>query len=193
MGKRSRKRTGSAAAAGEAPSQRTGTGGGSTRAERDAARRRRAAAVREGAVAPDRGSRGARPARPVRRSHRGERPPAPWGSFPLVELCVLLVMILLIAGAVIGGRRGATMVFAGLALGSLAGLELAIREHFAGFRSHTTLLAGAVTVFVGTLVAVAAGKILLPLLLGIGLAVFVAGFFLFRRAFRRASGGLSFR
>jgi hypothetical protein len=188
MGKRSRKRTGAAAAA-EAPSQRSG-GSRSTRAERDAARARRAAAVRESAAAPDRSARAARPAR---RSPRGERPPAPWGSFPLVELCVLLSIVLLIAGFLVGGTRGATMVFAGLALGSLAGLELAIREHFAGFRSHTALLAGAVTVFVGTLVAVAAGKILLPLLLGIGLAVFVAGFVVFRRAFRRASGGLSFR
>src|SRR5919202_389187 len=41
-------------------------------------------------------------------------------------------------------QRGATMIVGGMALASLAGLELSIREHFAGFRSHTTLLAGAV-------------------------------------------------
>jgi hypothetical protein len=187
MGKRSRKRTGAAAAAAEAPSGRTTGGGGSTRAERDAARARRAASVRDRAATPERA------ARPARRSVRGERPPAPWGSFPLVEVCVLLSILLLVGGFVVGGTRGATMVFAGLALGSLAGLELAIREHFAGFRSHTALLAGAVTVFVGTLVAVAAGKILLPVLVGIGVVVFVGGFVVFRRAFRRASGGLSFR
>jgi hypothetical protein len=187
MGKRSRKRTGTAAAAADAPSAGTTGAGGSTRAERDAARARRAASVRDRAATPERA------ARPARRPVRGERPPAPWGSSPLVELCVLLSIVLLIGGFVVGGTRGATMVFAGLALGSLAGLELAIREHFAGYRSHTTLLAGAITVFVGTLVAVAAGKILLPLLLGIGLTVFVAGFVVFRRAFRRASGGLSFR
>ena len=29
-----------------------------------------------------------------------------------------------------------------MALGSLAGLELSIREHFSGFRSHTLLLSG---------------------------------------------------
>ena len=184
MGKRSRKRTGSAAAEAEAPS----AGGKTTRAERDAARARRATAARERQVAPVSGER-----RPAPRSPRGERPPAPWGSFPLVEICVLLSIVLLIAGFLIGGTRGGTMVFAGLAIGSLAGLELAIREHFAGFRSHTTLLAGAVAVFVGTVVAVAAGKILLPVLLAVGLAVFGAGFFVFRRAFRRASGGLSFR
>lgn len=183
MGKRSRKRTGPAT--GAATATDTPSAGGTTRAERDAARRRRAAAVRERADAPDR--------RPTRRSPRGERPPAPWGSFPLVEICVLLAIVLLIWGFVSGGNRGATMVFAGLALGSLAGLELAIREHFAGYRSHTTLLAGAIAVFVGTLAAVISGKILLPVLLGVGLVVFGVGFVVFRRAFRRASGGLSFR
>jgi hypothetical protein len=34
------------------------------------------------------------------------------------------------------------MLVAGLALGSLGGLDTALREHFAGFRSHTTILAG---------------------------------------------------
>jgi hypothetical protein len=181
MGKRSRKRSGAAApvsSSGGAPS------GGTTRADRDAARARRAAAMRDEA-------REKRPA--TRRSARGERPPAPWGSFPLVELCVLLSIVMLIVGFVMGGTRGATLVFAGLAVGSLAGLELAIREHFAGFRSHTTLLAGAVAVFVGTAVALIAGKILLPVLLAVGLIVFGTFFFVFQRAFRRASGGLSFR
>lgn len=181
MGKRSRKRTGSSAGGGTTGAS---AGPGTTRAERDAARARRAAAMRA-----DAGS--AKPA--ARHSPRGERPPAPWGKFPLVELCVLLALILLVAGFFMGGRRGVTMVIAGLALGSLAGLELAIREHFGGFRSHTTLLSGAVALFVGTLVAVVAGKILLPVLVGVAAVVFVACFIVFRRAFRRASGGLSFR
>jgi hypothetical protein len=178
MGKRSRKRTaGSATQA--APKHAT------TRAERDAARARRAAAAKERADAPA-GGHGRRPA-------RGERPPAPWGSFPLVELCVLLGIILLITGFVVGDARGATMVVAGLALGSLGGLALAIREHFAGYRSHTTLLAGAVAIACGTLVAVVAGTVLLPVLLGVAVAAFAVCFFLFRQVFRRRSGGLSFR
>jgi hypothetical protein len=106
---------------------------------------------------------------------------------------VLLAIVLLIAGFVVGTSRGATLVMAGLALGSLGGLELAIREHFAGFRSHTTLLAGALAVFVGTLVAVVAGKILLPLLMGVAVVVFGAAFFVLRRVFRRRTGGVSFR
>ena len=186
MGKRSRKRTGSATAEADRGGAAADHAGGTTRAERDAARARRAAATRERST-PAAGQ------RPARRSARGERPPAPWGSFPLVELCVLLAIILLVVGFFTGGTRGATMVFAGLALGSLAGLELAIREHFAGFRSHTSVLAGAAAVFVGTLVAVVLGTIYLPVLFGIVVVVFVAGFVVFRRVFKRASGGLSFR
>jgi lysylphosphatidylglycerol synthetase-like protein (DUF2156 family) len=85
------------------------------------------------------------------------------------------------------------MVFAGLVLGSLGGLELAIREHFAGYRSHTTLLAGGVALVAGTLLVLTVGKILLPVLAAVALGVFVACFVLFRRVFRKRSGGLSFR
>ncbi|MEA2142255.1 MAG: hypothetical protein QOI64_685 [Solirubrobacteraceae bacterium] len=183
MGKRSRKRTGASAGAttDAAPS------GGSTRAERDAARSRRAAVAREQAAAPA-GTRARQ-----RRPGRDERPPAPWGTFPLVELCVLIAIVLLIVGFVSGGRRGATMIAMGLALGSLGGLELSIREHFAGYRSHTTLLAGAAAVVVGTLVAVVAGKILIPVLIGVGVAVFAASFYALRHVFRARTGGVSFR
>jgi hypothetical protein len=183
MGKRSRKRTGASPGA----TTDAAPGGGSTRAERDAARARRASAARQRASAPA----GARARQ--RRPGRDERPPAPWGSFPLVELCVLLAIVLLIAGFVVGGGRGATMIAMGLALGSLGGLELSIREHFAGYRSHTTLLAGAVAVILGTLVAVVAGKILIPVLIAVGVVAFAASFWAFRRVFRARTGGVSFR
>ncbi|MQA76013.1 MAG: hypothetical protein GEU88_17045 [Solirubrobacterales bacterium] len=80
-----------------------------------------------------------RPRRPIDE----QRPPAPWGSFPLVELVVLVALVMLVVGFFVGGTRGALLLGTGLALGSLAGLELSIREHFGGFRSHTLLLAGA--------------------------------------------------
>jgi hypothetical protein len=192
MSKRRRKRTGGPGA--RAATADSPASGGSTRAERDAARARRAKATRQGPARPTAASALSGQGAEGRRSGRGgERPPAPWGSFPLVELCVFLAIVLLIAGFVIGGTRGATMVFAGLALGSLGGLELTVREHFAGFRSHTMLLAGAAAVVVGTAVAVVAGQIFLPVLLGVGVVVFAAGFVVFRRVFKRASGGLSFR
>src|SRR3954447_15148914 len=131
MGKRSRKR-------GDVEASLT------TRAERDAARARRAEAARR---SQEHGGRRPRPGR----TSIDDRPPAPWGSFPLVELVVLLALILIVAGFIIRGERGGTMIVGGFALGSLAGTELAVREHFVGFRSHTTLLAGVTGFLAGAL------------------------------------------
>ena len=118
-----------------------------------------------------------------------ERPPAPWGSFPLVELTVLVALVLLGVGF-FGGNPVALGV--GLFLGAAAGLELSVREHFAGFRSHTLLLAS--TAFV----AVTAGLLYVadapgPVALVAGVVTFAAAFWALRAAFRRASGGLSFK
>ena len=147
-------------------------------------------AAREREIASERTSRPARQAGSGA-SRRRERPPAPWGSFPLVELVVLLSLVLLVLGFLLGGARGITMIIAGITLGSLAGLELAIREHFTGFRSHTTVLAGAPAVLVlgvGFFVAFA------PIVnLVAGVVVFLVCFYLFRQAFKRRSGGVGFR
>ncbi len=57
---------------------------------------------------------------------------------------MLVGIVMLILGFfVVGGDRGPVLVVTGLALASIGGLEVAIREHFAGFRSHTLILAGA--------------------------------------------------
>jgi lysylphosphatidylglycerol synthetase-like protein (DUF2156 family) len=118
-----------------------------------------------------------------------ERPPAPWGSTPLAELVILAGIISLAIG-VFGGHT--TAIGVGIALAGLGGLEVAIREHFAGFRSHTTMLAGAAFVFTTGLVFYAADQIL-AVALAIGAVAFAVTFFLARRAFQRASGGLSYR
>ena len=130
--------------------------------------------------------------RPSRRP-RKERPPAPWGRFPLVELVILVGLVLLVVGFVMGDAKGAVLIACGLALASLAGLELAIREHLAGYRSHTTVLAGALTV-----VALAIGFFALPAkLFGfnvvIGAIVFGISAYALRELFKRRSGGLGFR
>lgn len=133
----------------------------------------------------------ATPARPPARSRLDGPPPAPWGSFPLVELCVLLALVLGIAGIVVWGRQGQIMLACAASVGSLAGLELAIREHWAGYRSHTSVLAG-----VGGVAAMALCFFLgapQAVLVGAGVAVFAIGFWLLRGVFRRRSGGLSFR
>jgi hypothetical protein len=118
----------------------------------------------------------------------GERPPAPWGSFPLVELVVLCGLILVIAGFVVRGIQGTTMIAVGLALGALAGLELSIREHFAGYRSHTTLLAGAVGVGVLVALALLVPSLWFPIALAVAAAVFGSAAWALARAFRRRSG-----
>ena len=153
--------------------------GGSTRAERDAARRQRAETARSG--------------RAGRRSSRDDRPPAPWGSFPLSEITIFLAIVLIVAGFFTGGTRGPIIAAAGLALGSIGGLELSIREHFAGYRSHSLLLAGAIGMLTITVIALVAGKVFVPILLGAGALAFGAGFLGLREAFRRRSGGVSFR
>jgi uncharacterized membrane protein YhiD involved in acid resistance len=107
---------------------------------------------------------------------------------------VLVAIVLLIAGFVVGGTRGSVMIGTGLALGSLAGLELAIREHFAGYRSHTLVLAG--TAAIASLAALffLAPDLLSPVLrLPVAVAVFALCAWGLTVAFRRRSGGLAFR
>src|SRR5436190_21564525 len=128
--------------------------------------------------------------RPSRRD-RPERPPPPWGRFPLVDIVIVVALVLLVVGFFMGGTRGGVMLVAGVALGSLAALELTLREHFAGYRSHTSVLAGFVAVIVlglGFILDWSQG-----LKVGAGAAAFALSFYVFREAFKRRSGGLGFR
>jgi hypothetical protein len=135
-------------------------------------------------------SKPAKKKRPAKRvTAPDERPPAPWGNAPLAELVILAGIVSLAIGA-IGGHP--TAIGIGVALAGLGGLEVAAREHFAGYRSHTTLLAGAVFVLTTGLVFYVADQIL-AVALAFGAAAFAVAFFLARRAFQRASGGLSYR
>jgi hypothetical protein len=122
-------------------------------------------------------------------SKKSELPPPPWGSFPLTQLSVLAGLVLIIVGAITGNP---TQLVIGLALGSLGGLELSSREHFAGYRSHTTLLAGVVFVLTtGLIFFVARLELWICLIIGVSLGGLAWG--LLRRAFEKASGGLSYK
>jgi hypothetical protein len=72
------------------------------------------------------------------------RPPPrpPWGSAPISELAILSAFIV---GAVALTRWPGeeALILCGVATGlaALAGLEVALREHLAGFRPHSGLLA----------------------------------------------------
>ncbi len=117
----------------------------------------------------------------------------------LTLVSVLLGLVLAVAGFVVGieEARGRTMFIAGIVLGMLGGLETSVRDHFAGYRSHTTLLSGAVaiaTIVVITLVLrLIAPGVPIVAMFAVGAVVFAAAFPLLRRTFQRRSGGLSFR
>lgn len=152
-----------------------------TKKQRKKKRRRSAPAPRPAPVE--------RPARPKQTTGR---PEPPWGKFPLSELVVLVAVVMLFAGFFVGPPRGPLLLGTGLVLGALAGLELALREHLAGYRSHTMLIAG----FAGMVtLAVSAAALKLPLIACAGMGLVVAGIAGWRLAllFRARSGGALFK
>jgi hypothetical protein len=126
------------------------------------------------------------------KADRADAPQPAWAPFPLTELCILLAIVLLALGFfVAGGDRRIVLLAGGIVLVTLAAGELAIREHFAGYRSHSSLLAGIVTILLAVVLRVATvPAAVIPPLAAIA---FAAGLLAFRRAFARRSGGVSFR
>ena len=127
-----------------------------------------------------------------RRARKLEAPKAPWAPLPVTELLILLGMALVAVGFVRGADDAGPPLVAGFAFICLAGLELALREHRAGYRSHSTLLAGAAAL-VGIQPLVFAVGLPLWLALLLGLAIAVPVFLWARAAFKRRTGGLGFR
>ena len=145
-------------------------------------RRRPRSATSQPAVAPP-------PPRPKRVDPEG-RPPAPWGSFPLSELAILVGAVLLVIGFFAGsGPQQATLLAAGSVIASLGALEVSVREHFAGYRSHTLLLAAIPAVIVLGLLFYLGPSSLSPLArVAIGAAVYALAAWGLITAFRARSG-----
>jgi hypothetical protein len=172
MGRRSRKRASSPGTAPSAPARPPAV-------ERPA--------VERPAPAP-----AAAPRTATYKSRREDAPQPAWAPFPLTELCILLA-ILLLAGAILfaSGDRRVVMLGGGFVLITLSAGELSFREHFAGYRSHTSLLAGLCAVVAALpfwLLAIPQVAVLV-----IAVVVYAAAFLGFRRAFMRRSGGVGFR
>lgn len=159
-------------------------------------RRSRKRAVSGDAPAPPppvRAEPAARPAAPrSRRARLDEAPKAPWSPFPLVELTILIGIVLIIAGLFTGGDRKLVVLVCGFVLVTLAGLEVSVREHFAGYRSHSTLLSGVCAILVVMPLYFLTGLPQVVLLLAAATA-FGLAFHLLRTAFARRSGGMFFR
>jgi hypothetical protein len=119
----------------------------------------------------------------------GERPQAPWHPLPLSELLIVVGAV----GAWIGLNRGVSHggppLFVGLAAVLIGTVEVTLREHRGGYRSHTMLLSLLPVVVFHTLVVlvVTAFTHLPPLvnlaLLGVDLALFALLFRLWRARF----------
>jgi hypothetical protein len=105
---------------------------------------------------------------------------------------VLVALVMLVAGFVSSGSRQPILLGAGFTLACLAGLEIAVREHFAGYRSHILVLAAVPA-------ALVLGILFFSALLPVGArvvlaaAVFLLAAWSLQRVFRRRSGGLPFR
>ncbi len=142
-------------------------------------RKRSAATSRPRAAPPP-------PTRAATAKTAAKTPPVPpWAPFPLIELAILIGLVLIVVGFLSRGSRGPILLGCGLGLASLATLELTVREHFAGYRSHASLLAGAGAVGVAALLY-AFTRLPQPLPLVIAAAVFATLFQLLRGAHRRA-------
>lgn len=102
---------------------------------------------------------------------------------PVTEVAIAAGLVAMLVGFSRGSAGVATMLI-GLGVAGLAVIELTAREHFAGMRSHSLLLALAPTV---VLEAALYGLGLTgPLLLAIALPVYAGLFFLMRDRHRRA-------
>jgi len=111
----------------------------------------------------------------------GERPPGPFGGVPVSELAILAGGIAFVIGMV---RGGGPALYVGLSVLALGVLEFTAREHFSGYRSHTTLLAAIPSLAVVTALELTVGTTSNRLaLVAVAVPVFALLFYLLRRRF----------
>lgn len=87
-----------------------------------------------------------------------ERPRAPWHPLPLSELLVLAGAVAIALSILEGPERHALALAIGIVAVLLGTLEVTLREHLAGYRSHALLLAvlPAIALHSGLVVAISA-------------------------------------
>lgn len=140
------------------------------------------------------GYRETRPQAPLRFERRARRerpplPPGPGGRVPLTEIALVAG----IAYVVIALARGSTIrsadMIAGVAVCGLAVTELTVREHLAGYRSHTLLLSFLPVVALQGLVSLTRPSPALQFgVLAIDFVVFIVLFQVWQSAYKHASG-----
>ena len=137
------------------------------------------------------------PARPKpdqaarRRARLDEAPKPPWAPVPLNEICIF-VGIIVIAVALLGGSPRGLLIGFGLALIVISTLELCLREHLAGYRSHSVLIAACAAVALALPVILLTG-LSKVVVLAVAAVTFGLIWWLLRNLFRSRSGGMAWR
>jgi hypothetical protein len=112
---------------------------------RGRSRKRRPASASAPTSAPTTASKRRAAANPARAgAPAGERPQAPWHPLPLSELLILIGAVGTVVGIARlgnGASQDAPLLFAGLAAVMIGTIEVTLREHRSGYRSHILLLA----------------------------------------------------
>jgi len=100
---------------------------------------------------------------------------------------VLAGIVLIVLGLLsFDTDRGRVMLLCGMALGSLGGFDTAAREHFAGYKSHSMMLAGVPAVALAAILYFA--KAPWPAVVAGALIAFAGATALLARAYERRAG-----
>lgn len=119
----------------------------------------------------------------------GERPPSPFGGLPVSEIAIFVGLISFVIGGVqlLNHDGVQPALYVGAIIVGIGVGEVTAREHFSGFRAHTTLLAAIPAVAVGVAVIEIVGShTARQLLLFVVALVFAGLFYVFRRVFMAA-------
>ena len=110
----------------------------------------------------------------------GQRPASPFGGLPVAEVAIFAGAIALLVGWL---EQSSVALVVGVVVCALGVIEVTAREHFSGYRSHSTLLAGMVAVAVETGLGVVVAPSNRLLLLIVVIPVFAAAFKVLRDRF----------
>ncbi len=110
----------------------------------------------------------------------GERPQAPWHPLPLSELLILVGAIGTIVAITRGATNGGAALIASLAAVAIGTVEVTLREHLAGYRSHTLILSLLPTIaFHSAVILIVAAFVAVPRALTTGMLVLDVALFAF--------------
>lgn len=134
------------------------------------------------------------PGPPTVKADRSQAPQPIWAPLPITEVLILIGLILAVIGLI---QQSTGLLLGGLGLLVVSSLELAVREHLAGYRSHTSLISAVVAMSIafGLSALLNATDVGLPQwpLLFVAVFVFAGMFRILRELFKERSGGLTYR